>query len=84
MDKAREELAGVELCRDIYELAEGCDALILATEWDEYRYPDWPRIRAAMRGDILIDGRNFYDPETMVQAGFRYRGIGRGIATLPD
>jgi len=56
--------------------------LILATEWEEFRYLDWERIRAAMRGDILVDGRNFYDPETMVQAGFRYRPIGRGITPL--
>jgi len=82
MPKAQQELADVAFCADPYELAEGCDALILATEWEEFRYLDWERIRAAMRGDILVDGRNFYDPETMVQAGFRYRPIGRGITPL--
>ncbi len=79
MPSARKVLVDVTFCRDPYELAEGCDALILATEWDEFRYLEWPRIRAVMRGDIFIDGRNLYEPETMIQAGFRYRPIGRGI-----
>lgn len=79
MPSASRVLVDVTFCRDPYELAGGCDALILATEWDEFRYLEWPRIRAAMRGDIFIDGRNLYEPETMIQAGFRYRPIGRGI-----
>lgn len=82
IDKAQQELLNVTFCRDPYDVAQGCDALILATEWDELRYLEWKRLRSAMRGDILIDGRNFYDPETMVQAGFRYRPIGRGMASL--
>ena len=79
MPAARKVLVDIAFCRDPYELAQGCDALILATEWDEFRYLEWARIRAAMRGDILIDGRNLYEPETMAQAGFRYRPVGRGI-----
>jgi UDPglucose 6-dehydrogenase len=82
MLRAREELNHVVFCQDIYELAEGCDALILATEWEEFRYPDWAHVRSVMRGDLFIDGRNVYDPETMLQAGFRYRPIGRGIVPL--
>ena len=79
MPAARKVLADVTFCSDPYELAQSCDALILATEWDEFRYLEWPRVRTAMRGDIFIDGRNLYEPETMAQAGFRYRPIGRGI-----
>jgi UDPglucose 6-dehydrogenase len=79
MPTAQKALTDVTFCRDPYELAQGCDALILATEWDEFRYLDWSRIRAAMRGDTFIDGRNLYEPETMAQAGFRYRPMGRGI-----
>jgi len=79
MPHAQKQLSRVTFCRDPYEVAMGCDALVLCTEWEEFRYLDWPRIRGAMRGDILVDGRNLYDPETMVQAGFRYRPIGRGI-----
>ena len=79
---ARELLPNVTFCADAYEVAQGCDALVLATEWPEFRYLRWPEIRAAMKGDILIDGRNVYDPETMEQAGFRYRPIGRGITPI--
>jgi UDPglucose 6-dehydrogenase len=78
--QAQRELCTVTFCTDAYEVAQGCDALVLATEWDQFRYLDWSRIRGAMRGDVFIDGRNLYDPETMIQAGFRYRPIGRGIA----
>ena len=79
MPGAQRELSNVTFCRDAYEVAEGCDALILATEWEEFRYLNWQRIRNAMRDNILVDGRNFYDPETMAQEGFRYRPVGRGI-----
>ena len=79
MPGAQRELSNVTFCRDAYEVAEGCDALILATEWEEFRYLNWPRIRSAMNDNILVDGRNFYDPETMAQEGFRYRPVGRGI-----
>ena len=79
MPGAQRELSNVTFCRDAYEVAEGCDALILATEWEEFRYLNWPRIRNAMKDNILVDGRNFYDPETMAQEGFRYRPVGRGI-----
>jgi len=79
MAQAERELPTVAYCCDAYETAKGCDAVVLTTEWDQFRYLDWARVRAAMRGDIFIDGRNLYDPETMIQAGFRYRPIGRGI-----
>jgi UDPglucose 6-dehydrogenase len=79
MEMARAELPEVTLCQDVYQLAEGCDALVLATEWEDFRYLEWPRVRAGMRGDIFIDGRNFYESETMAQAGFRYRAMGRGL-----
>ena len=82
MAQAERELRTVTYCTDAYQVAEGCDALVLTTEWDQFRYLDWGRVRAAMRGDILIDGRNLYDPETMIQAGFRYRPIGRGTAAF--
>jgi len=79
MDKARRETENVTFCEDVYDLAKGCDALLLATEWDALRYLDWHRVLDSMRDNVFIDGRNFYDPETMRQAGFRYRPIGRGI-----
>jgi UDPglucose 6-dehydrogenase len=61
-----------------YSMAEGCDLLMINTEWNEFRQLDLKRIRDAMKTPLLFDGRNIYDPEKMVQLGFRYRGVGRG------
>ena len=59
------------------ELAVGCDALVLVTEWDVFREIDFAAIAPGMRQTLLIDGRNFLDPQALRQAGFRYIGIGR-------
>jgi UDPglucose 6-dehydrogenase len=66
------------LAKNPYELAEGCDALVLLTEWNEFKHLDLPRIRVAMKTPIFIDGRNVHDPDAMREAGFLYRGMGRG------
>jgi len=63
---------------DPYELAAGCDALILVTEWNEFKQLDFKRIRAAMKSPVLVDGRNVYDSPAMGKLGFKYRGVGRG------
>jgi len=57
--------------------ATGADAIVLATEWNEFRELDWTAVREAMRGDVLVDGRNLYDPVRMHELGFRYFGMGR-------
>jgi UDPglucose 6-dehydrogenase len=62
---------------DYLAVAEGADALVLATDWDAYREPDLARIRMAMRSPLLVDARNFYEKARIVQAGIRYEGIGR-------
>jgi UDPglucose 6-dehydrogenase len=62
---------------DPYELAAGCDALVLVTGWDGILGLDWPRLRSAMRQPVFIDTRNLFDPEKMSQMGFAYSGIGR-------
>ena len=54
------------------------NALILVTEWDEFKGLDMRRISSSMEQPILIDGRNIYDPDEMIEAGFLYEGIGRG------
>jgi UDPglucose 6-dehydrogenase len=59
-------------------VAEGADALILVTEWNEFKQLDMGRIAKSMRQSILFDGRNVYDPDQMRALGFTYRGIGRG------
>ena len=78
MDQARGVLPpSVEYCRDSLDAAAGADALVLITEWNEFRALGPARLRAAMRGKVLVDLRNVYDPVAMRQAGFDYHGIGR-------
>ncbi|MCS7287282.1 MAG: UDP-glucose/GDP-mannose dehydrogenase family protein [Anaerolineae bacterium] len=79
MENAKAILNGVEFKEDPYQVAQGADALILVTEWNEFKQLDMERIRNLMRQPILIDGRNIYDPEKMKALGFIYRGIGRGF-----
>ena len=67
----------VSLGRDEYQACSGADALVIATEWSEYRNPDLERIRDLMRGNLVFDGRNILVPEAVVDAGLRYRGMGR-------
>jgi UDPglucose 6-dehydrogenase len=71
-------LPDVQLAKDAYELAEGCDALIVVTEWNEFKQLELKRVKALMKQAIIVDGRNIYDPDLMSELGFRYRGIGRG------
>ncbi|HMM27280.1 MAG TPA: UDP-glucose/GDP-mannose dehydrogenase family protein [Aggregatilineaceae bacterium] len=78
MDVAKRVLPYVEMCGDSYELAQGADALIVLTPWNEFKQLDMEKIKSAMRQPVLIDGRNLYDPARMEQIGFQYRGIGRG------
>jgi len=74
-------LHDVTLCRDAYEAAQGADALIVVTEWNEFKHLSLPRLKAAMRRPIVVDGRNIYDPKEMEALGFIYRGVGRGYAS---
>jgi UDPglucose 6-dehydrogenase len=60
-----------------FETLEGVDALIIATEWNEYRNLDLVRAKSAMRGDVLLDARNVLDHEAAQEAGFQYAGVGR-------
>lgn len=80
MPNARTQLKRVEFCEDAYCAAEGADALVLVTEWNEFKQVNMPRVAAGMKQKFFIDGRNIYDPAQMAQSGFIYRGIGRGHA----
>ncbi len=76
---AAQVMPGVELVEDAYTLAQGCDALVVVTEWNEFKNLDLARLRDLMnRPPVLIDGRNIYEPALMQELGFRYRGMGRG------
>ena len=68
---------GVELTSEPYAAAEGVDALLLVTEWNEFRNPDYARLKATMRQPVLIDGRNVWDAAKARAAGFTYYGVGR-------
>ena len=68
----------IEYADDPYEAATGADAVLLLTEWNEYRSPDLERLKGLMRGATFLDGRNILDPAKVEAAGFTYRGIGRG------
>ena len=78
-DECRRRLGdeGIIYAPSMYEAARGADAVALMTEWKQLRMPDWAKLRQLMRGDVLIDGRNIYDKEEILAAGFRYFGIGK-------
>ena len=79
MDNFRRTVkAPVEYGRNVYEMAEGCDALILVTEWNQFRELDFNRLKNIMKGNVFIDCRNVYTPERMAAKGFTYDSFGRG------
>jgi UDPglucose 6-dehydrogenase len=77
VERARLLVPDIDYMKDAYQVAEGADALVLVTEWNEFRHLDLPRIKQLMRKPVMIDGRNIYDPEVMRGLGFTYRGVGR-------
>jgi UDPglucose 6-dehydrogenase len=79
LDRARRELpnSSLDLCNSLEALADDADALVLATEWPEYRALPWPEVARRMRTPLLVDGRNFLDRDAVQDAGFRYVGFGR-------
>jgi UDPglucose 6-dehydrogenase len=77
MEKARAVLQNVTFVEDMNEVAEGCDALVIATEWDQFKQLDLERARKGLTHPILFDGRNLFDPAEMERRGFIYKSIGR-------
>jgi UDPglucose 6-dehydrogenase len=77
MRTARRHMPNVTMTSDAYEAAEGADALIIVTEWNEFRQLDLLRIKPLMRRPVIIDGRNIYEPAEVRALGFVYRGVGR-------
>jgi UDPglucose 6-dehydrogenase len=77
MEKARTLLPDAAFGHDAYEVAVGCDALVLATEWNEFKQLDMRRVLAAMAYPVLVDARNVHEPGDMTRLGFIYCGIGR-------
>ena len=77
LDNARKVLKDVEYASDAYDCSNGCDALVLATEWNEFRALDFVDLARRMKSKTLVDLRNVYDPEEMRSLGWAYEGVGR-------
>ncbi len=78
MDECRRRLGDkVEYASDMYDAANDADAVALLTEWKQFRLPSWGVVRKAMRGNVIVDGRNIYDPAELSAEGFTYMSIGR-------
>jgi UDPglucose 6-dehydrogenase len=76
-EEARKLMPGIEFADDALTCVEGADAVVLVTEWDEFKRLDYAQVAQAMSGDVLIDGRNALDPAAVAAAGLTYEGIGR-------
>jgi UDPglucose 6-dehydrogenase len=76
--EARKLIRGVRFADAAAEAIEGADAVVLVTEWPEFAELDLGAVKASMRGSLLVDGRNLYDPSAVRAAGLVYEGIGRG------
>ena len=77
MSKAKDVLKDVKFCKNAYETARNSDALVILTEWNEFKELNLARIKKIMKQPIILDGRNIYDPAEMQNLGFKYVGVGR-------
>ncbi len=77
MEKARAVLTDVTYVEDMNDVADGCDAIVIATEWEVFKKLDLERARKAMTHPIMFDGRNLFDPEEMEKLGWIYKSVGR-------
>ncbi len=76
MEASKKEIPNLVLCQSPYDTAKGADALLLATEWNEFKSLNFSKIKEEMHGNVLLDGRNIWDPEDLRGLGFEYSGIG--------
>jgi UDPglucose 6-dehydrogenase len=83
IEKARAVLPDVTYCADAYQAAEGADAVVLLTEWEEFRKIDWSRLATLVERPLIIDGRNALSRQEVAAHGFHYIGIG-GVSATPQ
>jgi UDPglucose 6-dehydrogenase len=76
-EKARHLFSSLNYCRDPYEAADGADAILLVTEWEEFRGVDWSRVAALVEHPLIVDGRNLLNPKEVASHGFHYVSVGR-------
>jgi UDPglucose 6-dehydrogenase len=79
MEQARKELPDIEYCEDPYECVRGADALVIVTEWVQFRALDLDRIKSVMAQPVVVDLRNIYRADDMAAHGFVYQSVGRGV-----
>jgi UDPglucose 6-dehydrogenase len=77
MDRAREFLQDVDYKKDLYAVAVDADAIVLATEWNQFRNIDWERVKDLLKSQVVVDLRNIYEPSRMRALGFEYTSVGR-------
>jgi UDPglucose 6-dehydrogenase len=77
MEVARPILPAVEMFDEPYKMAQACDALMVVTEWNEFKQLDLEKVKGLLKSPVIYDGRNIYDPKLMNEMGFIYRAIGR-------
>jgi UDPglucose 6-dehydrogenase len=82
MEKAKSVLPDITYCSDPYQAAQGADAIVIVTEWEEFRQVDWSRLLSTVEQPLVIDGRNVFSPDEISGKGFRYVSIGR-VDALP-
>jgi UDPglucose 6-dehydrogenase len=77
-EEAKKFLKGnVEYCSNMHKAITGCDALVIITEWNQFRNPDFEKLKKSLKTPLIIDLRNIYDPEKMKDLGFQYICVGR-------
>jgi len=77
MKEAKHLLPGIDMCTDAYDALKGADAVVIVTEWNEFRQLDFARARTLMKAPVMVDLRNIYDPAELAAAGFDYWSVGR-------
>ncbi len=77
MERAKEIFPDITYCKDPYDVCDGCDALLMLTEWDEFKNLDLKKVKELLKTPVLVDARNIFEPDVAQKAGFIYSGIGR-------
>lgn len=77
MEQARAEMPTIEYCEDAYKCADGADALVIVTEWEQFRALDLDRLKREMASPVVVDLRNIYNPDELIERGFLYQSVGR-------
>ena len=77
-ENARKDMGtGFDIVDDMYEAAKGADALVVCTDWDEFKSPNWDKLATLMKSKVVFDGRNLYRPATMQENGYTHYSVGR-------